>query len=217
MKENSNSSFSKIGIIFIICISIYYAFKVTNFKKEIRSINETNIISKDTVPELNDESTYYNGADTMATEYFGDKIEEPINFISKKYNFESKNYIIDISGEIGVGGESFLNVFKNGKIILKEDFYLWMGNIQDFKIENRFCYFAIPIAGGTDNKFYIHYYCFDFKYDKIYKIEYNCNFTYDYCDFENLATIENNEEIYNFMKANMRVPVNDDNYFILSE
>ncbi len=130
---------------------------------------------------------------------------------------ENKNFIIDISGEIGVGGESFLSICKNGKIILKEEFYLWMGNIQDFKIENRFCYFAVPIAGGTDGNFYIHYYCFDFKFEKIYLVEYKCNEVFYDCGFENDFPTFDDKETYNFMKTNMRIPVKDDNYFKLSD
>ena len=213
MKENSTSSFSKISLIFIVGISVYYAFKVTNFKKEIRSVNESNIISEDSIYEEVYETIHYNIVDTMAIEIKEEEVEELQKFIYKKFNFKENNYLIDISGEKGIWGECLLSIHKNGEILIKEEFDLWEGNVQDFKIENGFCYFAIPRAGGANNNYYVNYYCFDSRSEKIYKIEYNCNFSFDYCDYPSLSNIENNEEVYKFMKANIRIPVKDDNYF----
>lgn len=80
------------------------------------------------------------------------------------------------------------------------------------KVENRFIYFASPIAGGTAGNSYIQYFCIDLQNEKIISVTYECPDGTGNCDFEDLTPIKEDSEVFKFMMANIRMPEGD-NYF----
>lgn len=200
-----------LGVYFYLLLAIYIIMGIYELSTSSLN-NEKEIISNqiDSYQKLDDNTNQNNFIDTTAVEGYANEKKVLKNEITF---YNSTGYHIYIESEIDVYGEGNVILKKGEKVIDSRDFNIWEGNIRDFKIQNRFIYFASPIAGGTAGNFYIEYFCIDLKEEKIISVIYECNDTYSGCHFQDLSFLDDYPDIYSFLMSNIRLPEANDDYF----
>jgi hypothetical protein len=106
-----------------------------------------------------------------------------------------------------------LTIYKNSIEIFSQELseYLIIKNI---KFEQKYLYFENHIPGGSAGNHSVDYYVLDLNKLHINILNYSCrDFSYEFCEFDNLDEIKKDTELYKFYMRTIPKHNPKDNYF----
>lgn len=131
-----------------------------------------------------------------------------------KFNYLDKSYKYNIKSDGDNNGQFEIIVKLENKIIFSER-VTEGGIIFSHKFIDKYIFFVCPVSSmGTSESHTTKYYAFDIDKLQLNVLNYYCpNVTFDECVFEEIETIKNNRDLYEFYTNTIVIPQPNETYY----